>query len=85
MYDPIIDVLKKDEKYYVVLTPEIEGLYIYTSFDFSEPDRSYPKYKEPIINTQRCQNAKDCNVQKKRKKGRIMSIRVNDLKFRANR
>lgn len=68
MYDPIIDVLKKDEKYYVVLTPEIEGLYIYTSFDFSEPDRSYPKYKEPILIPKDARMLKIVTYRRKEKK-----------------
>ncbi len=49
MYDPIIDV-KKDNKdsLQVAVSTEVKGLDIYYSFDNSNPDNFYPKYKDPL-------------------------------------
>ena len=83
MYEPIVRVKKEGDRYLVELISEIEGLDIYTSFDNSDPDYFYPKYtKAQLI-------PKDANMMKvvvykgKERKGRLMNLRVEDLKSRA--
>lgn len=83
MYEPIVRVKKEGDRYLVEFTSEIEGLDIYTSFDNSDPDYFYPKYtKLQLI-------PKDANMMKvvvykgKERKGRLMNLRVEDLKSRA--
>ena len=83
MYDPIIRVKKEGEKYLVELTPEIEGLDIYTSFDNSEPDRFYPKYSSPQLIPGDAGQMKITTYKGKKRVGRMMTLRVEDLKSRA--
>ena len=49
IYDPIVNIHRKGDMYWLTLTPEIEGLDIHLSFDGSAPDNYYPKYNEPIL------------------------------------
>ncbi|MDR1743301.1 MAG: beta-N-acetylhexosaminidase [Dysgonamonadaceae bacterium] len=83
MYDPIVSVSKTDDKYYVTLTPEIEGLDIYTSFDNSSPDRFYPKYTEPQLIPKDAVQMRIITYKGKQPAGRLMTIKVDDLKKRA--
>lgn len=83
MYDPIVKVAKQDEKYYVTLTTEIDGLDIYTSFDNSSPDRFYPKYTEPQLIPKDASQMRIITYRGKEPIGRLMSIAVEDLKKRA--
>ena len=83
IYDPIVNVTVKDDKYYVSLSTEIEGLDIYTSFDNSSPDRFYPKYKEPLLIPKDAQLMRIITYKGKDVAGRLMTIRVEDLKKRA--
>lgn len=82
MYDPIVKVAKQDDKYYVTLTTEIDGLDIYTSFDNSTPDRFYPKYTEPQLIPKDASLMRIITYKGKEPIGRLMSISVNDLKKR---
>ncbi len=83
MYDPIVSVKKEGDAYLVTLTPEIDGLDIYTSFDASTPDNFYPKY------TQAQRIPRDADIMRiityrgDKPVGRLMSIRTEDLKKRA--
>jgi len=83
IYDPIVSVQRDGEEYLVSLTPEIDGLDIYTSFDASTPDNFYPKY------TKAQRIPKDAGVMRiityrgDKPIGRLMSIPVEDLKKRA--
>ena len=78
-----MNVSVKDDKYYVNLSTEIDGLDIYTSFDNSSPDRFYPKYKEPLLIPKDAQLMRIITYKGKDVAGRLMTIRVDDLKKRA--
>ncbi len=82
MYDPIIRVKKEGENYLVELTPEIEGLDIYTSFDNSEPDRFYPKYSSPQIIPKDAGQMKITTYKGTKRVGRMITLQVEDLKRR---
>ena len=82
MYDPIVAVSKTDDKYIVNLTTEIDGLDIYTSFDNSTPDCFYPKYKEPLTIPKDADLMRIITYKGKEPIGRLMTIRVEDLKKR---
>ena len=84
IFDPIVTVKKKDENYYVNLSTEIEGLDIYTTFDNSSPDRFYPKYKVPLLIPKDAIMIRIITYRGKNPIGRLMTIRVEDLKKRAN-
>ena len=83
MYDPIVSVTKKEDKYFVELTTEISGLDIYTSFDNSTPDRFYPRYKAPLLVPTDARLMRIITYRGKVPAGRLMTIRVEDLKKRA--
>ena len=83
LYDPIVKVAKQDDKYYVTLTTEIEGLDIYTSFDNSTPDRFYPKYTEAQLIPKDASLMRIITYRGNQPIGRLMSIQVVDLKKRA--
>lgn len=83
MYDPIVKVTKENDKYYVTLTTEIDGLDIYTSFDNSTPDRFYPKYTDSQLIPKDANLMRIITYRGKEPIGRLMSIRVDDLKKRA--
>ncbi|MCD2422244.1 family 20 glycosylhydrolase [Niabella pedocola] len=83
IYDPAVSVAKKGDAYLVTLTPEIEGLDIYTSFDNSAPDRFYPKYKEPLQIPKDADELRIISYKGKKEIGRQMTIKVTDLKKRA--
>ena len=82
MYDPIIRVKKEGENYLVELTPEIEGLDIYTSFDNSEPDRFYPKYSSPQFIPKDASQMKITTYKGTMRVGRMITLQVEDLKRR---
>ncbi|NCB83552.1 MAG: beta-N-acetylhexosaminidase [Bacteroidia bacterium] len=82
MYDPIIRVKKEGENYLVELTPEIEGLDIYTSFDNSEPDRFYPNYSSPQIIPKDAGQMKITTYKGTKRVGRMITLQVEDLKRR---
>lgn len=83
MYDPIVSVAKDGDKYYVTLTPEIDGLDIYTSFDNSTPDHFYPKYSEAQEIPKDASLMRIISYRGDKPIGRLMSITVDDLKKRA--
>ncbi|MDN5305773.1 MAG: hexosaminidase [Bacteroidota bacterium] len=83
MYDPIVSVRKEGEKYFVELTPEIDGLDIYTSFDGSTPDNFYPKYSAPLLIPKDARLMRIITYRDGKPIGRLMSITVDDLKSRA--
>ena len=83
MYDPIVRVTKKDDKYFVNLSTEIDGLDIYTSFDNSTPDNFYPKYKEPQLIPKDADLIRIITYRGNQPVGRLMTISVPDLKKRA--
>jgi len=89
MYDPIIEVSKKDTLPVVKLSTEVEGLDIHYSFDNSFPDEFYPKYKEPITvprdaSTMKFITYRDGKaVGKGKAVGRMITMPIEELKRRA--
>lgn len=83
MYDPIVSVKKEGNDYVVELTPEIEGLDIYTSFDNSTPDCFYPKYTTAQKIPKDASLMRIVTYRGKNKTGRVISITVENLKKRA--
>ncbi|HBG56812.1 beta-N-acetylhexosaminidase [Proteiniphilum sp. UBA1028] len=83
MYDPVVSVKKEGDAYYVTLTPEIKGLDIYTSFDASTPDNFYPKYSEALRVPKDADIMRIITYRGDKPIGRLMSIRIEDLKKRA--
>lgn len=83
IYDPIVNVRKNGEQYYVELTTEIEGLDIYTSFDNSTPDNFYPKYTRAQLIPKDARMMRIITYRDNKPIGRLMSITVEDLKNRA--
>lgn len=82
IYDPIVNVLKKKDKYFVQLATEIDGLDIYTSFDNSSPDRFYPPYREPLEIPKDAMMLRIITYRGKQPIGRLMTLRVDELKNR---
>lgn len=83
MYDPIVSVKKEGDAYLVTLTPEIDGLDIYTSFDASTPDNFYPKYTQAQRIPHDADIMRIITYRGDKPVGRLMSIRTEDLKKRA--
>lgn len=83
IYDPAVSVKKEGNDYFVTLTPEIDGLDIYTSFDSSTPDNFYPKYSEPLRIPQNAVTMRIISYRGDKPIGRLMSIPVEDLRKRA--
>jgi len=83
MYDPIVSVQRDGEEYFVTLTPEIDGLDIYTSFDASTPDNFYPKYTKAQLIPKDAEVMRIITYRGNKPIGRLMSIPVEDLKKRA--
>ncbi|NLC86960.1 MAG: family 20 glycosylhydrolase, partial [Bacteroidales bacterium] len=82
IYDPIVSVKKEGDDYYVTLTPEIKGLDIYTSFDASTPDNFYPKYTEAVKIPRDADIMRIVTYRDNKPIGRLMSIKVDDLRKR---
>jgi len=86
MYDPIVAVTRdKNRQLVVSLTPEIEGLDIYTSFDNSFPDHFYPKYSAPLVVPKDALNLRVITYRGNKPVGRMMTIPVSDLEGRVKK
>lgn len=83
MYDPIIEVSKKDTLPVVKLSTEVEGLDIHYSFDNSFPDEFYPKYKEPITVPRDASTMKFITYRDGKAVGRMITMPIEELKRRA--
>ncbi|SES22875.1 beta-N-acetylhexosaminidase [Pedobacter rhizosphaerae] len=83
IYDPIISVRRSADKQLLVeLTPEIDGLEIYYSFDNSSPDRFYPKYTSALQVPKDASMMRIITYKGKKPVGRLISIPVSDLQKR---
>lgn len=82
IYDPSIKVIKEGEVYKVELTPEIEGMDVYTSFDASTPDNFYPRYTSALIIPKDAKIMRIITYRDGRPLGRLMSLTVEELKGR---
>ncbi len=82
IYDPIINVSRKDSTMNIALSTEIKDLEIYYSFDNSFPDQFYPKYTQPLTVPKEAAQLKMITYRGKQPMGRMMSITINDLNAR---
>ncbi len=82
MYDPIVNVSRRDSTMTIALSTEIKPLDIYYSFDNSFPDRFYPKYTQPLVVPKEAAQIKMITYRGKQPIGRMMSIPIADLTAR---
>lgn len=82
IYDPIVNVSRKDSTMTIVLSTEIKPLDIYYSFDNSFPDRFYPKYTQPLTVPKEAAQIKIITYRGNKPIGRMMSIPITDLAAR---
>ncbi|MFC3562046.1 beta-N-acetylhexosaminidase [Pedobacter jamesrossensis] len=84
IYDPIISVKRSPDKQLMIeLTPEIDGLEIYYSFDNSTPDRFYPKYTSALVPPKDASMLRIITYKGKQPIGRLISLPITDLQKRA--
>ena len=83
MYDPIFKVSVDDNDSLVInLQTEIEGLDIYYSFDETDPDNFYPKYKEPLSVPKDAVHLKVVTYRNNQQVGKLIVMPVAELKKR---
>ncbi len=84
IYDPIFTVKRSADKQLMIeLTPEIDGLDIYYSFDNSMPDRFYPKYTSVLTPPKDASMLRVITYKGKQPVGRLISMPIADLQKRA--
>ena len=84
IYDPIFTVKRSADKQLMIeLTPEIDGLDIYYSFDNSMPDRFYPKYTSVLTPPKDASMLRVITYRGKQPVGRLISMPIADLQKRA--
>lgn len=84
IYDPVFTVKRNADKQLIIeLTPEIEGLDIYYSFDNSSPDRFYPKYTGALTAPKDASMLRVITYKGKQVVGRLISMPISDLQKRA--
>ncbi|NTD96813.1 family 20 glycosylhydrolase [Agrobacterium tumefaciens] len=84
IYDPMFTVKRSSDKQLMIeLTPEIDGLDIYYSFDNSMPDRFYPKYTTAITPPKDASMLRVITYKGKKPVGRMISMPIADLQKRA--
>jgi hexosaminidase len=83
MFDPIIQV-KKDSRdsLQVELSTEIEGLDIYYSFDYSNPDNFYPRYESILSIPKEATMLKVITYRAGKPIGRQLDIPISELRKR---
>ena len=82
VYDPIFSVRALNNRLYVDLATEVEGLDIYYSFDNSYPDRFYPKYSGSLITPIDATQLRVITYKGKEPVGRMITMPVSELKNR---
>ncbi|WP_231425988.1 beta-N-acetylhexosaminidase [Pedobacter sp. Leaf250] len=84
IYDPIFTVKRNADKQLMIeLTPEIEGLDIYYSFDNSSPDRFYPKYNGALTAPKDASMLRVITYKGKQPMGRLISMPIAELQKRS--
>jgi len=84
IYDPVFTVKRSaDRQLMIELTPEIEGLDIYYSFDNSMPDRFYPKYTSALTPPKDASILRVITYKGKQPIGRLISMPIAELQKRA--
>jgi len=85
MFDPIVVANKNaQDSLQVELTSEVEGLDIYYSFDNSNPDNFYPKYKTPLSIPKDASMLKVITYRDGQPVGKQINIPIDELWRRAN-
>ena len=82
VYDPIFSVRALNNRLYVDLATEVEGLDIYYSFDNSYPDRFYPKYSGSLIAPIDATQLRVITYKGKEPVGRMITMPIAELKSR---
>ncbi|NEU10066.1 family 20 glycosylhydrolase [Flavihumibacter sp. R14] len=82
VYDPIFNVKAVNNRLYIDLATEVEGLDIYYSFDNSYPDRFYPKYTESLLVPIDASQFRVITYKGKTPVGRMITMPVSELKNR---
>lgn len=86
MYDPLLDATRDASgALKIQLTPQIEGLDIYYSFDNSFPDRFYPKYTGPVTAPKDAVTMKLVTYRGKQVVGRQVAVPITVLAARADK
>ena len=84
IYDPVFTVKRSADKQLMIeLTPEIDGLDIYYSFDNSMPDRFYPKYTSALTPPKDAGMLRVITYKGKQPVGRLISMPIAELQKRA--
>lgn len=84
IYDPVFTIKRSSDKQLMIeLTPEIDGLDIYYSFDNSTPDRFYPKYSSALTPPKDASMLRVITYKGKQPIGRLISMPIADLQKRA--
>ncbi len=84
MYDPIIEVSKKDTATIIVkLSTEVDGLAIHYSFDNTFPDNFYPAYSSPLTVPKDASFMKLITYRGSQPTGRLLVMPMAELKKRA--
>ncbi|RZJ86175.1 MAG: beta-N-acetylhexosaminidase [Chryseobacterium sp.] len=84
IYDPIFTVKRSADKQLIIeLTPEIDGLDIYYSFDNSSPDRFYPKYTGALIPPKDASMLRIITYKGTEPVGRLISMPISELQKRS--
>lgn len=80
VYEPIFTVSRTaDKQLKIELTPQVEGLDMYYTFDNSFPDRFYPKYTGALIAPTDAVMLRVINYKGKEPKGRLITVALEDL------
>jgi hexosaminidase len=86
VYDPSFNVSRAADRSLVIdLSTEVKDLDIYYSFDNSEPDRFYPKYTGKLTPPKDASMLKVVTYKGKEKKGRLLSMPIDELNKRAGK
>jgi hexosaminidase len=84
IYDPVFTLKRSADKQLMIeLTPEIDGLDIYYSFDNSMPDRFYPKYTSALTPPKDAGMLRVITYKGKQPVGRLISMPIAELQKRA--
>lgn len=84
MYDPVFTAGKiADSTLQVKLETEIEGLDIYYSFDETNPDKFYPRYRSALTVPKEASNLKVITYRGNKPVGKLITMPVAELKKRA--
>lgn len=85
-YEPMFNVsITPDKELRVELTPEAKNVNMYYSFDYSYPDKYYPKYTEPLIVPKDAGMFRVISYKDGKPVGRMISVTTEDLNKRAGK